>query len=96
MDKANCWEFHKCGRQPSGNKIDEYGVCYAAIDIVTNGTNGGKYGGRACWALSGTLCKGQAEGTIAKKIGCCKKCEFFKRVRKEEGDQFAVVSLEAL
>ncbi len=47
--------------------------------------NGGKNGGRACWAITGTLCGGQAQGTFASKVGNCLKCEFYQLVGAEEG-----------
>ena len=34
--------------------------------------------------IAGTLCKGEVQGTHAKKISTCKDCEFAKQVFKEE------------
>jgi hypothetical protein len=31
------------------------------------GTHDGKFGGRACWIVAGTLCGGKEQGTFAKK-----------------------------
>ena len=88
MGKQNCWEFKNCGRQPGGAKVAELGVCIAATETRTNGINSGKNGGRACWAISGTLCGGKVQGTHAEKVGNCLKCEFYQIVRKEEGVAF--------
>ena len=85
MAKVNCWEFKKCGREQGGVKSAELGVCMAAKETRTNGINGGKNGGRACWAITGTLCGGQVQGTFATKLGNCMQCEFFKTVKTEEG-----------
>jgi hypothetical protein len=86
MAKQNCWEFKKCGREPGGVKVAELGICPAAVDKVAHGINGGKCGGRACWALTGTFCGGVVQGSYAQKVGNCLKCEFYMQVRKEEGD----------
>ena len=86
--KANCWEFKKCGRQPGGIKVTELGTCPAALDSKLNGINGGAKGGRACWALVGTLCGGKVQGSFAAKMGNCLKCEHFRNVRTEEGENY--------
>lgn len=85
MVKQNCWEFKKCGREKGGAKAAELGVCSASTETRVNGSNGGKNGGRACWAVTGTLCGGVVQGTFATKLGNCNKCEFFKLVSSEEG-----------
>ena len=88
MVKESCWEFKKCGREPGGNKVDELGVCLAATATAVNGVHGGKNGGRACWAVCGTLCGGEVQGTFADKIGNCKVCDFYKLVWNENLDDF--------
>lgn len=85
--KLNCWEVKQCGRQMGGLKVKELGVCPAATEKRLSGANGGKNGGRVCWALTQTLCGGQVQGTFASKIANCMKCEFYQRVRTEEGSQ---------
>lgn len=85
MAKQNCWEFRKCGREPGGFKVNELGTCPAATEKRTDGINGGKNGGRACWAITGTLCGGKTQGTFANKVGNCLKCEFYQTVGAEEG-----------
>jgi hypothetical protein len=85
MAKLNCWEFKKCGREQGGTKASELGVCPASAEPRVKGTNGGKNGGRACWAISGTLCGGNVQGTFAAKVGNCLKCEFYQLVGTEEG-----------
>jgi len=88
MMKMNCWEFKKCGREPGGTRATELGVCPAATTAVLTGTNGGKAGGRACWAVTGTLCGGIVQGTFASKLGNCQKCEFYLLVKNEEGKNY--------
>jgi len=90
--KLNCWEFKKCGREPGGAKASELGVCKASTETRTHGINGGKNGGRACWAIAGTLCGGQVQGTFAAKMANCSKCEFFQLVRREEGADFTATA----
>lgn len=45
MAKVNCWQFKKCGRQPTGDKADELGVCPAANESLADGINSGIEGG---------------------------------------------------
>jgi hypothetical protein len=85
MTKLNCWEFKKCGREQGGAKAAELGVCPASSENRLNGTNKGKDGGRACWAIAGTLCGGKVQGAFATKLGNCMKCEFYQLVGAEEG-----------
>lgn len=82
--KLNCWEFKKCGREPWGAKVDELGVCLTATYIEFNGLNGGKNGGRVCWAIPGTLCNANAAGTFEEKQRTCMSCDFYKSVIEEE------------
>jgi hypothetical protein len=88
MVKVNCWQFKKCGRQPSGEKVDELGVCPAALEGAADGINSGVDGGRSCWALAGTLCGGKVQGTFATKLANCMQCDFYKLVLQEEGKNF--------
>ena len=63
--KQNCWEIKNCGREPNGEKFKELGSCPASIDTSLDGLNEGKNGGRICWAISGTFCGGDVQGTFA-------------------------------
>jgi hypothetical protein len=86
--KMNCWQVKKCGREPGGAKEAQLGTCPAATETSANGVNGGKNGGRACWALAGTLCGGKLQGSFAQKMANCMKCDFYKQVVAEEGSNF--------
>lgn len=88
--KKNCWEFKGCGREPGGKNAEILGICPATIESHLDGTHGGKNAGRACWVVAGTLCRGEVQGTFAKKFGDCLKCDFFQLVRKEEGNLFII------
>lgn len=90
----NCWDFKKCGRQPGGGRVSDLGVCAASTDAKADGLNGGRNGGRICWALSGTLCGGKVQGTFAQKLANCMECEFYGLVHTEQGKE--VQSLKAL
>jgi len=92
--KQNCWEVMNCGRQPGGPRVKDLGVCPAAIDASCDGINGGKNAGRICWAVSGTFCNGKVQGTFAEKRLSCLSCEFFKKVKEEEADQFVLVKAD--
>jgi hypothetical protein len=89
--KKNCWEVKKCGRQPGGNQVNKRGICPASTIIVVTGINNGINGGRACWALTGTM-SGPAEkvqGTFARILNTsCYDCEFYEQVMIEEQDDF--------
>jgi hypothetical protein len=88
MAMANCWEVKKCGREPGGAKAAELGVCVATRATAVNGVHGGKNGGRACWAIAGTLCGGKVQGTFAAKFANCSTCEFYGAVKREAGQLF--------
>jgi hypothetical protein len=92
MTLVNCWEFKKCGREPGGIKVAELGICPASTESLTDGVNHGKKGGRACWAISGTMCGGKVQGTYAVKIGNCLNCEFYQTVQREEKPRFETSS----
>jgi hypothetical protein len=68
---------------------DELGVCIAATEHRVDGANDGQYAGRACWMVAGTLCGGKVQGTYAAKLATCMQCEFFDKVVKEQGKEFA-------
>jgi len=86
MPKRNCWEFKKCGREPGGDKASELGVCPAATESRVDSINDGKNGGRCCWAIAGTLCGGKISAVFALKYANCLACEFYKKVKSEEGE----------
>lgn len=77
MPRQNCWEFKKCGREAGGSKSAELGVCPAAAEYRVGGVNDGRNGGRGCWAIAGTLCGVQVQGTFASKLANCPDCEFY-------------------
>jgi tRNA A-37 threonylcarbamoyl transferase component Bud32 len=83
--KINCWEYMKCGRQLEGNKVAEFGVCPAAIDESYDGIHDGKMAGRICWAVAGTCCGNDIQGTYAQKRKSCISCPFYKKVQEQEG-----------
>ncbi|KJR40016.1 hypothetical protein MCHI_004081 [Candidatus Magnetoovum chiemensis] len=84
IKKINCWEFKNCGRELGGVNADKDGICPAAVDDCLDGFHGGKNAGRACWAVAGTLCKGEPSGTFARKLKDCTVCEFHQNVILEE------------
>jgi len=86
--KKNCWELLFCGREPRGARVEERGVCPAAIDPVHDGRNHGKNAGRYCWRIAGTMCSDKAQGEWAVKLHDCHACKFYQFVEKQEGDDF--------
>lgn len=88
MSRMNCWEFFDCGREPGGKLVREMGPCPAAEISELNGINDGSYGGRSCWAIAGTYCKGKVQGTYAQKLGDCLKCDFHTFVRHQQREEY--------
>jgi hypothetical protein len=91
MEKINCWEFMKCGREPGSAKVSELGTCPASTFAKASGIHGGKDAGRCCWIVAGSLCDGKISGTYAHKIKDCLNCEFYKLIRKEESNKFLML-----
>ena len=92
MRKLNCWEFKKCGKHLGGEKVLTLGLCPAVLEISLDGVHGGDFGGRACWVLEGTICKGDIQGNFAEKQKECEKCDFYAHVKKQEGDNFSPIA----
>jgi hypothetical protein len=84
MRKLNCWEFKECGREPGGSRSKDLGVCPAASDTSSDGKNNGENGGRLCWAIAGTLCRGISQGIYAHRQVSCMICEVFIKVAAQE------------
>jgi methyl-accepting chemotaxis protein len=36
--------------------------------------------GRNCFAVTGTMCRGEEQGSYEEKIAKCRACEFYKKV----------------
>jgi len=85
----NCWELKNCGREENG-KNTEMGICPAFSEAQYKGINNGKNGGRFCWYVSGTFCKGEVQGSFAQKRLSCITCEVFKQIKSEEKDNFVL------
>ncbi len=84
MKKLNCLEYKKCGREPGGQDTGEFGICPASTEKRLHGVHGGINAGRACWVVAGTFCRGEVQGTFAKKYKNCEVCDFYRLVREEE------------
>jgi len=90
-EKRNCWEYMQCGREPGGTNEEEMGTCPASVDDEHHGVNGGKNAGRFCWAIAGTYCKREVEGTFAEKFESCLQCPFYLEVERQEGSAFRLL-----
>lgn len=73
----NCWEITKCGREKGGDKVHELGECIASVEGL----------GHSCWAIAGTLCDGEVQGTVAQKLGYCTSCQIHKIYNRSRGKQ---------
>lgn len=88
--KQNCWEYNKCGREPGGINAAKLGICSTTTDTSANGINEGKNGGRICWAVAGSMGSASNHRLHTQKLISCLLCDFFKLVKKEEGDNFRI------
>jgi len=84
----NCWEFRQCGCEPNGAQSARLGVCQAATEKFNHGVNQGTNSGRMCWAVVGTYNGGQPLCERARTLISCVACDFFQKVREEEGTKF--------
>lgn len=91
MNRQNCWEFKKCGREPGGLKVNTEGICPAALPNIYNGINKGQYAGRICWLVVGTYNNDKVLCTCAQKLKSCLHCDFLKYVNEQEGRDFVVI-----
>lgn len=41
------------------------------------------------WKIKGSLCEGEVQGDWSEKMTTCARCEFFKLVQSEEGQDMA-------
>lgn len=88
MNRLNCWEYKKCGRQLGGINAGTMGVCPAFLERKLEGEHHGRSAGRACWVVAGTFCGNVPQGTFAEKYASCQQCDFYKLVKQEEGAAF--------
>lgn len=86
----NCWEMTNCQRQPGGRLVKRMGECPAATRFDADGVNRGRAGGRICWAIAGTLCRGRIQGDSRQKRAVCILCPVYQRVAREEGNDWVV------
>jgi hypothetical protein len=86
--KINCWDFNQCGREHGGNNVERLGKCHSVQYKSFNGINGGLFGGRYCWHIAGTHQDGEPTCRQLKKVESCDICEFYLKVKREEGENF--------
>ncbi len=85
VKKLNCWEVMKCGKGPEVSKANPLGICPVASTISANGLNGGVNGGRICWVIADIHCENKTMCSCIQGASDFFKCEFYNRVKKEEG-----------
>ena len=88
MKRENCWELMNCDRHSESKINFKTGVCPAAKNSEFDGINNGKFAGRVCWTIAGSFCLKNKLGTFSDKMMTCLYCEFFEKVREEEGENF--------
>ncbi|MBN2416229.1 hypothetical protein JXO52_10325 [bacterium] len=87
----NCWEVKNCPYSWNGSDPVSRAHCPASIPGKLDGLNNGTYGGRACWAVRGTLCGGEVQGDIVEKLSSCLECDFLMQVYEEEGKNIILI-----
>ena len=75
MTLLNCWNIKECGRERGGAHVAEFGECIASKEGL----------GHSCWAIAGTLCGGEVQGTAAKKEQNCIMCDVYKMYNRRLG-----------
>jgi len=83
----NCWDFVQCRQGPDSPK-----PCAVATDLASDGVNGGRNGGRLCWAVVGSLSGNERPFGCAHNTDCL-ACDFFHLVKSEQGDSFQFLKL---
>jgi len=71
----NCWEIYGCERHANGKKVHELGECIVSKEEM----------GHSCWAVAGTLCGGEVQGSVAEKQANCMKCQLYKLYHRAVG-----------
>ena len=89
----NCWEYKNCGYGPGGKNTRKTGLCPAAQEARLDGVHSGSKGGRACWVVDGTCCNDKNQESFTKKYPDCMQCDFYWKVREEEGTSFFISAL---
>lgn len=64
-----------------------------ATATYADGLNGGRNGGRICWAISGSQCEAKEKGSFAAQVHGCLRCRFLEQVRAEVGWRKFVLTL---
>lgn len=85
MNKPNCWEFMKCGKEPGGVNAGKSGACPVAKEALADGLNGGINGGRICWIIAEKYCTEEIKCSGLHRKSSCYSCEFRYKVTIEEG-----------
>ena len=86
MKELNCWEYHKCGKEVGGAKVDNRGPCPASTFSEASGFLRGHNGGRACAFIDGTFCNVFCQETKRMKKRC-NECGFYRELKKAHGDE---------
>jgi hypothetical protein len=95
MKRKNCWEMKRCGREPEGKNATSLGVCPAALPSKYDGINGGKYGGRLCWTVTGTFNdRIQPKNDDAKHLEKCIVCYVLKQIVRDKKRDFILLPFE--
>jgi hypothetical protein len=94
IQKLNCWEFKKCGRQKGGLMVTVLGECQVSKYMKFDGLNEGIGGGRACWMVSHSPVNQERPQRPCSRR--CYTCEFYRRVvfEQEEKTCFRFASVD--
>ncbi len=73
----NCWEILECGREKGGHQESEFGECVVSKEDM----------GHSCWAVAGTFCLGEVQGSVAQKLGYCSSCDVHRLYNRSTGSK---------
>ncbi len=96
MSKKNCWEYNKNCRNVHGAADSRSLPCPSSTMVSLSGLNGGKNAGRICWNIAGSFSGHGIRKIALNDRPSCVRCDFFKLVEAEEGDNFKFLTPDSL
>ena len=63
---------------------------YIFFISLSGGIHRGESAGRSCQVVAGSIYGGKVQGTYASKMVACYECEFYNRVKNDEGKDFTM------
>lgn len=80
----NCWELKDCGREAGGRNVAAFGECITSQEGL----------GHSCWAIAGTLCGGEVQGSVKDKHENCLICNVYQNYNRMTGTMAQDVAVQ--